>query len=113
MDRSGSKNIKHNNQAYRRSNRTKLSERNSIIHVRNGRFGSGVSAVLTQRDKLIGLYSCKFLPTETRYTTMEKEFFGIVKALQHFKTIIYNTHIMIETDRANLLFNTLIVNNQV
>ncbi|KAI5179339.1 hypothetical protein PAEPH01_2616, partial [Pancytospora epiphaga] len=73
----------------------------------------GVGAVLTQKDKLIGLYSCKFLPAETRYTTIEKEFLGIVKALKHFKTIIYNTHIKIKTDHANLLFNTPIVNNRV
>ncbi|KAI5183936.1 hypothetical protein PAEPH01_2966 [Pancytospora epiphaga] len=33
--------------------------------------GLGVGAVLTRRDKLIGLYSCKSLPAGTQYTTME------------------------------------------
>ncbi|KAI5175606.1 hypothetical protein PAEPH01_2174 [Pancytospora epiphaga] len=73
----------------------------------------GIGAVLTQGKKIIGLYSCKLLPAETRYTTAEKEFLGIIKALKHFRTIIFNVHVKIKTDHANLLFNTSVENNRV
>ncbi|KAI5176569.1 hypothetical protein PAEPH01_2367 [Pancytospora epiphaga] len=73
----------------------------------------GIGAVLTQGEKIIGLYSCKLLPAETRYTTAEKEFLGIIKALKHFKSIIFNVHTKIKTDHANLLFNTSVENNRV
>lgn len=39
------------------------------------------------------------------YTTVEKETLAIIKAIKHFKTIIFNSHITIKTDNANLIFN--------
>ncbi|KAF9758300.1 Transposon Ty3-G Gag-Pol polyprotein, partial [Nosema granulosis] len=64
----------------------------------------GVGAVLSQENNLIGLYSRKLTPTEQRYTVMEKELLAIIKALQHFKNIVFNSQINIKTDHSNITF---------
>ncbi|KAF9761098.1 Retrovirus-related Pol polyprotein from transposon 17.6 [Nosema granulosis] len=64
----------------------------------------GLGATLTQENNLIGLYSYKLTQTQQRYTVMEKELLAIIKALQHFKNIIFNSQILIKTDNANITF---------
>ncbi|WP_438544757.1 reverse transcriptase domain-containing protein [Clostridium sp.] len=64
----------------------------------------GLGAALVQENKLIGLYSHKFTKTERRYTIMEKELLAIIKAITHFKNIIFNSPIIIRTDNANITY---------
>jgi hypothetical protein len=64
-----------------------------------------VGAVLMQNNKTIGLYSAKFNKSELNYTVIEKESLAIFKAINHFKTIIFNSPITIKTDNANLIFS--------
>jgi hypothetical protein len=71
-----------------------------------------MGAVLYQKERLIGIFSKKFGPAQTRYTVTEKEFFAIYAALKHFRNIIYLSHIVIYTDHANLTFKTTPVTNR-
>eukprot|EP00477_Mikrocytos_mackini_P000223 GAHX01000236.1.p1 GENE.GAHX01000236.1~~GAHX01000236.1.p1 ORF type:complete len:505 (+),score=69.11 GAHX01000236.1:395-1909(+) len=67
---------------------------------------TGLGSVLYQENKLIGFYSYKFTPTESSYTIVEKELLGILKSLEHFRNIVFSSHVNIFTDNANLLFRT-------
>ncbi|KAG0430561.1 Retrovirus-related Pol polyprotein from transposon [Dictyocoela muelleri] len=40
-----------------------------------------------------------------KYTTSEKEFYAILKALNHFRQLIVSTEIFIKTDYANNLYD--------
>jgi putative transposase len=66
---------------------------------------NAMGAVLKQDDKIIGFYSKKFNETELNYSIVEKEILAILRALNHFKTIIFSSRITIKTDNKNLTFN--------
>ncbi|KAI5188029.1 hypothetical protein NEHOM01_2499 [Nematocida homosporus] len=62
-----------------------------------------IGAGLTQGQKLIGLYSAKLSKSKRNYTTEEKELFAIIKALEHFRNIVFLSDVTVETDHKNLL----------
>ncbi|MGL4848965.1 MAG: RNase H-like domain-containing protein, partial [Clostridium sp.] len=64
----------------------------------------GMGAVLTQEGKIVGIYSYKFKKAELNYTVTEKELLAIIKALQHFKTMLMGSIIKVKTDHRNLLY---------
>ncbi|KAG0419071.1 Transposon Tf2-9 polyprotein [Dictyocoela roeselum] len=64
-----------------------------------------MGAILTQEDKLVDIFSKKYNEQKINYTNTEKEVLAITKALLHFKQLIYNSKIIIMTDKKNLLFN--------
>lgn len=63
----------------------------------------GISCVVCQKGKLIGIYSHKLLPSERNYSIVEKECFALVKGIKHFRTLLYNFPIVIYTDNLNLI----------
>ncbi|KAG0419961.1 Transposon Tf2-8 polyprotein [Dictyocoela roeselum] len=65
-----------------------------------------------QKNKIVGLYSCLFRKSELNYTIKEKDFFAILKALNHFRQLVLGTKIMIRTDHANNLFNKELTQRQ-
>ncbi|KII70242.1 Transposon Tf2-6 polyprotein [Thelohanellus kitauei] len=65
----------------------------------------GIGGILTQEDKLVGIFSYKFKPNELNYNTIEKEFLGIYLSLNHFKNIIFNSLTHVYTDNKNLTYN--------
>ena len=73
----------------------------------------GIGAILIQENKLIGIYSYKFSKSENNYSVVEKEMFAVVKALSHFKQIIYNCTIAVSTDSLNLITEGRNVNRRV
>lgn len=66
----------------------------------------GMGSVLTQGTKIIGFYSKKFTPAQTRYTVTEKELLAITESLSHFKNLVYLSPITVYTDHSNILFDT-------
>lgn len=74
-----------------------------VIETDASDFATG--AVLMQENKVVGLYSSKLSKSELNYTVIEKETLAIIKALNHFKPIIFNSSIKLHTDNANLIFN--------
>ncbi|KAG0420565.1 Transposon Tf2-6 polyprotein [Dictyocoela roeselum] len=65
----------------------------------------GLGATLYQKGKIIGLYSYLFKNSELNYTISEKEFYAILKSLNHFRQLILGTRVIIKTDHANNLYD--------
>ena len=62
-----------------------------------------LGAVISQENKPIAFYSRKLSPTQTRYTTTERELLAIVETLKEFKNILLGQEIIIYTDHQNLI----------
>ncbi|KAG0439248.1 Retrovirus-related Pol polyprotein from transposon gypsy [Dictyocoela muelleri] len=65
---------------------------------------NGIDSILLQNNKLIGYYSKKYTKPEENYSVIEKEVLAILRSLQHFKQIIFNSKIHIFTDNTKILF---------
>ncbi|KAG0436252.1 Transposon Tf2-6 polyprotein [Dictyocoela muelleri] len=72
----------------------------------------GMGATLFQKNKIIGFYSSLFKNSELNYTISEKEFYAIIKALNHFRQLILETKIVIRTDHSNNLHNKELTKRQ-
>ncbi|KAG0420546.1 Retrovirus-related Pol polyprotein from transposon [Dictyocoela roeselum] len=77
---------------------------NKTFTLKTDAFEKGIGAILTQDNKIGGLFSKKYNPQEENYLIVEKEALAIIKAIEHFKPIIYNAPIIIMTDNKNLTF---------
>ncbi|KAF9761644.1 Transposon Tf2-9 polyprotein [Nosema granulosis] len=66
----------------------------------------GAGGVITQKGKIVEIYSYKFHKSEINYTVTEKELLVMVKALQHFRPMILGALIKVRTDHRNLLYIT-------
>ncbi len=66
-----------------------------------------------QINNVVGYYSYKFNQPEQNYTIIKKEAFSIIRALEHFRTIIFAVHIKIFTDNANILFEKQVESRRV
>ncbi len=64
----------------------------------------GIGAILIQENRIVGIYSKELSGSELNYTTPEKEIYEIIKALDHFKNIIWCSKILIETDSKNVSY---------
>ena len=67
----------------------------------------GVGAVLTQIDEYgeehaVGFYSCKLLPGEQNYATIEKECLSIKLAVHAFRVYLLGRRFHIKTDHRSL-----------
>ena len=77
-----------------------------IIHFDSSETGTG--AVLQQRDNAgllrpLEFFSKKWNPAEYNYSTPDKELFGLVLALQHWNSILYDAkHVEVFTDHKSL-----------
>ncbi|KAG0418758.1 Transposon Tf2-9 polyprotein, partial [Dictyocoela roeselum] len=64
----------------------------------------GMGATLSQKGRIIGLYSATFKKNELNYTISEKECYAILKALNHFRQLVLGAKVTIRTDHSNNLF---------
>ncbi|ORD93650.1 YI31B [Enterospora canceri] len=62
----------------------------------------GISGVLMQTGKIVGVFSRKLHDSELHYTIVEKELYAIVKALEHFKKMVWGTPVTVKTDSRNV-----------
>lgn len=62
-----------------------------------------LGAVLCQNEKPVSFASKTLTATETRYSTIEKELFGVVWAVEHFRPYVYGTRFTVFTDHKPLL----------
>ncbi len=58
--------------------------------------------MLTQGEKLVGLFSYKFKGGKPNYNTVEKEFLGIYLSFLNFRTIVFNGDIKVFTNSKDL-----------
>jgi hypothetical protein len=63
-----------------------------------------LGAVISQNGKPIVFYSRKLTPTQTQYTTTERELLPIVKTLKEFLTILLGQQLIIKNDNENLAY---------
>ncbi|ORD98355.1 POL3 [Hepatospora eriocheir] len=63
-----------------------------------------ISTILTQNNKLVGIYFKKLFESELKYSTVEKEFLAILRGLQKFRNIVLLSHVKIFSDSRNLTF---------
>ena len=47
--------------------------------------------IMSQNGKPIDFYSCKLIPSQINYTTIEKELLTIVETLKEFQNLFYDT----------------------
>ncbi|ORE00366.1 TF29 [Hepatospora eriocheir] len=62
---------------------------------------------------MIGIYSTGLTKSERNYTVTEKEMLAIIKSLQHFRKIVYGSHVDVFTDHANLLYTSTDLDKRV
>lgn len=62
----------------------------------------GISGILLQNDKIVGIYSNKLNKSEQNYTSMEKELLAVFRSLEFFKKKILGYPILKRTDNMNL-----------
>ena len=77
------------------------------IHTNASAFQIG--AVISQKEKLIALYSRKLTDGKEWYIVTERELLSIVETLKGFRTILLGQKLRIYTDNKNLtckIFNT-------
>ena len=63
----------------------------------------GGGGVLTQKDKVIALYSTKWNVSELNYSITEKEILIIYKCIQKFQDIVFDSPLLIYTDSKNAI----------
>lgn len=78
----------------------------------------GIGAVLFQLDNqgkrhTLGFYSEAFNRTQSRWSTIEQEGYGIFKAVTHWHHILYGRPFVVRTDHANLRFMEKSINKKV
>lgn len=76
------------------------------LHTDSSNVGAG--AVLTQiqnnEERIIGYFSSKYKPAQTRYSTTEKEALALILALEFFKTYIDGSSVTCIVDHAALIW---------
>jgi hypothetical protein len=63
-----------------------------------------LGAVISKNRKPIAFYPKKLTPTQTRYTTTERELLSIVETLKEFRTILLGQQLVVHTDHENLTY---------
>ena len=65
-----------------------------------------LGACFSQDGKPIAFYSRKITPTQTRYTTTERELLSIVETLKEFRTTLMGQQLIVHTDHVK--FDTVL-----
>ena len=80
---------------------------NAPFEIHTDTFKLQISAVISQKDNPIDLYSRKMNSTQHNYTTTEKELLSTVETINEFRNIILGQQITVYTDHKNLTYNFL------
>lgn len=79
-----------------------------VIHTDASDYQLG--SVISQDNKPIAFYSRKLSPTQTQYTTTERELLAIVETLKEFSNILLGHEIKVYTDNKNLTYKNFNTN---
>jgi hypothetical protein len=63
-----------------------------------------LGTVISHNGKPIAFYSRNLTPTQTRYTTTERELLSIVETLKEFRTILLGQQLIVHTNHENLTY---------
>jgi hypothetical protein len=62
----------------------------------------GITNVYSREERSDAFYSRRSTPTQTQYTTTERELLSIIKTLKEFGTILLGQQLIVHTDHENL-----------
>ncbi|XP_027343128.1 uncharacterized protein LOC113855696 [Abrus precatorius] len=73
-----------------------------VFKVSSDASNSGIGAVLSQEEKLIAFFSEKLNDAKLKYSTYDKEFYAVVRALQHWSHYLLPKEFILYTDHEAL-----------
>jgi len=81
-----------------------LPDFNQVFEVECDASGVGIGAVLTQAKRLIAYFSEKLNDTRRRYSTYDKEFYAIVRALDYWSHYLRPKQFVLHSDHQALKY---------
>ena len=97
--------IKHIVEKIKTSITLKHPDFNAIFYLYSDASDKGISSILIQQDGIVGIYSKKYSLAEKNYTIVERECLAMKKGLLYYKTLVYNSKVIILTDNKNITFD--------
>ena len=81
---------------------------NEVFEIHTDASKTHLGVDISQNGKPVAFYSRKLTPTQTKYTTTERELLAIVETLKKFRNILLGQQIKIYTDHKSLHTRPLI-----
>ena len=69
-----------------------------LITIQVGPSSIGVSAALMQQGSVVSYHSQALTPTQQRYSSIERECYGLVNGIEHFHHYIFGHEFLVHTD---------------
>ena len=67
-------------------------------------FGVGIRVLLTQEGRPVAYFSEKLSDARNKYSTYDKEFYAIIRALEHWKHYLIDGEFILHSDHEALKF---------